>query len=64
MTPISGEKDMATYLKSTNELKGLLKTGGFDLKGVTVSGEDPPSHLSEDGVLKWVVINGSLKGMI
>ena len=37
----------------------VLKTGGFELKGVTLSGEDPPEHLSEDkisvntGGYKW-----------
>ena len=30
------------------ELKMVLKTGGFELKGVTHSGEDTPEHLIED----------------
>ena len=47
---ISGEKDLATCNKSTRDLKALLKTGGFELKGFTISGAHPPSHLSEDGV--------------
>ena len=47
---ISGEKDQATLNKAIGELKALVKTGGFDFKGITQSGEDPPSHLSEDGV--------------
>ena len=47
---ISGEKDEATLNKSLKELKALVKTGGFDYKGITQSGEDPPSHLSGDGV--------------
>ena len=47
---ISGEKDLATCNKTTRDLKALLKTGGFELKGFTISGAHPPSHLSEDGV--------------
>ena len=56
---ISGEKDPKACEKSVKELKMVLKTGGFELKGVTLSGEDPPEHLSEDklsvntGGYKW-----------
>ena len=45
---ISGEKDHKAVERSTKDLKMVLKTGGFNLKGITVSGEDPPGHLSED----------------
>ena len=64
---ISGEKDPATLNKSIRELKALVKSGGFDFKGITQSGEDPPSHLSEDGVsinvggMKWFPKNDVLR---
>ena len=47
---ISGEKNPNACEKSVKELKMVLKRSGFELKGVTVSGEDPPEHLSEDKV--------------
>ena len=64
---ISGEKDQVTLNKSVKELKALVKSGGFDYKGITQSGEDPPSHLSEDGVsinvggMKWFPKDDILK---
>ena len=47
---ISKEKDQVTFNKSIKELQALFKVGGFEYKGITQSGADPPSHLSEDGV--------------
>ena len=55
----AGEKDRKTVEKTTRDLKLVLGTGGFALKGITISGEDPPEHLSDDGVsvnvggMKW-----------
>ena len=46
---ISGEESEENRRKVTDELKVVLRKGGFNLKGITYSGSDPPGHLSEDG---------------
>ena len=47
---LSGEKDPETVDTRADQLDIVLSKGGFILKGITVSGRDPPEHLSEDGV--------------
>ena len=46
---ISGEVTEQDRLEATDELKLSLEKGGFTLKGLTFSGEDPDLTLSEDG---------------
>ena len=41
---------------ATDQLIAALAATGFDVKGVTVSGELPPEHLSQDG--KSVTVGG------
>ena len=42
--------------KTTDELKVGLEKGGFTLKGFTISGSNPPEHLSHDG--ESVIVGG------
>ena len=35
-------------------METVLNRGGFNLKGVSLSGEDPPSMLTEDGQMIFV----------
>ena len=47
----SGEDTMELALSSASEVEVVLKKGGFSLKGVTISGSDPPSSLANpDGI--------------
>ena len=55
---LSGEDSLDEFLKSTDTLDLALGKGGFTLKGITYSGNDPPSHLTETGDS---VIVGGLK---
>ena len=55
---LSGEDSLDELLKSTDTLDLALGKGGFTLKGITYSGNDPPSHLTETGDS---VIVGGLK---
>ena len=56
---MSGEDSYDAVFESADALKLVLNKGGFDLKGFTFSGFDPPEHLSNDdksinvGGLKW-----------
>jgi len=56
---ITGESDIIEAYKISDELEVITSKGGFKLKGITISGEDPPSHLTDDGEsigvggLKW-----------
>ena len=56
---VSGEHSWKKVLSTTDELKLVLSRGGFAFKGLTFSGKDPPSDLSEDKVsikfagMKW-----------
>ena len=45
---LSGDDSYDEVCKSTDGLKLVLNRGGFDLKGFTFSGFDPPDHLSND----------------
>ena len=47
---IAGEDTEEKLLKRQDELQMVIYTGGFLLKGFTVSGEDPEEALSKDGV--------------
>ena len=47
---IAGEDAEEKLLKRQDELQMIISTGGFLLKGFTVSGEDPEEALSKDGV--------------
>ena len=55
----SGEHTEEERRVTADQLSLALSKGGFNLKGFTFSGEDPPSHLSNDGQsimiggLKW-----------
>ena len=56
---MSGNASEQSRNQTTDQLVLALEKGGFSLKGFTFSREDPPSHLSEDGVsvsvagMKW-----------
>ena len=56
---ITGEDNQHDANKRSDELEIVTESGGFKLKGITMSGEDPPSHLTEDGIsvgvggMKW-----------
>ena len=41
---------MEEACKRSDELEVITGSGGFKLKGITLSQEDPPSHLTDDGV--------------
>ena len=45
----SGEMTVEERSSTNNVVRGVLGKGGFDLKGFTFSGSDPPAHLSKDG---------------
>ena len=53
---VSGESDEDALEKTCSDLKAALRTGAFQLKGITVSGKPPPQHLSKDG--KFVGVMG------
>ena len=46
----SGENTFEDRNRVTKDLNAVLKRGGFKLKGITLSGSDPPEHLTEDGM--------------
>ena len=46
---ISGEQSEKEALKRADELEVVLNRGGFVLKGITFSNQDPPESLSNDG---------------
>ena len=56
---ISGDDNPEQVRLVTDDLSFVLNRGGFVLKGITISGSDPPEHLTEDGEaifvggLKW-----------
>ena len=56
---ISGTESVEKTLRVTDQVQTAVKKGGFDLKGVSMSGCDPPEHLSGDSEsvsvagLKW-----------
>ena len=52
---ITGEDEMDCAHTRADELEAVLNKGGFGLKGVAFSGEDPPSTLSDDGKTIFVV---------
>ena len=64
---MSGDEGFDQVRTLTDDLELVLKRGGFNLKGITFSGSDPPEHLSEDGVsilaggLKWFSKSDTLK---
>ena len=57
---ISGESFTEKAHKRADEVETVVNRGGFQLKGVSFSGEDPQENLSEDGKsltvagLKWL----------
>ena len=58
---LTGEVDRSLAHKRADELEVVLNRGGFQLKGVVFSEEQPPQTLSDDGTmihiagLKWFV---------
>ena len=56
---ISGQNNQEDLRILTDDLEVVLNKGGFQLKGITVSGHKPPSNLSSDevsvgvGGMKW-----------
>lgn len=58
---VTGEADHETAHRRADQLEVVLNRGGFKVKGVAFSGEDPPDTLSDDGEtihvagLKWFV---------
>ena len=56
---LSGEGSWDDVKETTDNLKLVLNRGGFSLKGLTFSGSNPPSNLSNDGIsvnvggIKW-----------
>ena len=63
---ITGDHTIEAGHKRADELQIVTSKGDFNLKGITISGEDPPSHLTEDGVsvgvagMKWFPKNDEL----
>ena len=63
---ITGAHTIEAGHKRADELQIVTSKGAFNLKGITISGEDPPSHLTEDGVsvgvagMKWFPKNDEL----
>ena len=53
---ISGESSMKEAIERADELELIVNRGGFNLKGVSFSGQDPDDHLSDDG--KSLVVGG------
>ena len=47
---LSGTSSVKSRNITTDQLISALATTGFDIKGLTLSGELPPEHLSQDGV--------------
>ncbi len=47
---LSGTESKEDTLRVTDEIQAALAKGGFTVKGFTISGEDPPGHLSADGI--------------
>ena len=46
---VSGTSSLKQTLRVTDQLQVAVTKGGFSVKGVTISGNDPPEHLTEDG---------------
>ena len=46
---LSGTDSVKSRKITTDQLIAALATTGFDIKGLTISGESPPEHLSQDG---------------
>ena len=46
---LSGETSLNQVHETTDNIKLFLNKGGFNLKGITYSGSDPPENLSDDG---------------
>ena len=46
---ISGDHSKNAALTRSEELETVVNHGGFQLKGVVLSGEDPPESMSDDG---------------
>ena len=46
---ITGELNEEIAIKRSEELELVVNKGGFQLKGIAISGEDPPEALSGDG---------------
>ena len=55
----SGTEGVQHTMRVTDEVQVVVGKGGFSLKGFTISGNDPPEHLSSDqesvlvAGLKW-----------
>ena len=45
---VSGEDTIKLARKRSQELEHIVNKGGFKLKGIVISGEDPPETMSED----------------
>ena len=52
----SGTESLDASLKVMDEIEAAVGKGGFTLKGFTISGSDPPPHLTLDG--KSVIVFG------
>ena len=56
---ISGDINNVETHKRADEIEVITSKGGYKLKGITLSGADPPSHLTDDevsvtvGGMKW-----------
>ena len=46
---VDGDVDKGKGMKAVEQLQECLKTGGFGLKSITCSGEDPDESVSSDG---------------
>ena len=46
---LSAENSLNQVHGTTDNIELLLNKGGFNLKGITYSGSDPPENLSDDG---------------
>ena len=56
---LSGESSITLAKMRADEFEIVLNRGGFGLKGISFSGEDPPESMSDDGIsvtiagMKW-----------
>ena len=50
---LSGKKSHLLAIKRADELEVVLNRGGFSLKGISFSGQDPPERFPKDDYLTF-----------
>ena len=51
---MSGDESTTLAVQRSHELELVGNKGGFQLKGIVISGEDPPDTMSDDGISVFV----------